>query len=115
MVCPLTSYSDAKGNEPGVTFSDLGISPPSITNWYQIAMVQDNVQVSTPSNYSTNGQGGATGFTVSYTGDGEPAPRAPARVPISKMAKGRFLRPIYHHDNVFGWNVGSKALPGPHG
>jgi hypothetical protein len=113
-VCPLAPYSDANGNEPGVTFSNLGISPPSINTWYQITMVQDGGQVSAPSNYSTNGQGGATGFTVSYTGDQESAPLAPALVPISKMPKGKFLHPIYHHDNVIGSNVGSKALLGPH-
>ena len=67
-VCPLAEYTDSDGNEPGVTFSDLGLSGTD-NDWYQIDMVQNGMQVSTPSSYTTNGSGsGVTGFSVSYTG-----------------------------------------------
>ena len=69
-VCPLAEYTNSDGTEPGVVFSNLGITGTD-SAWYQIDMVQDGIQVSTPSNYSTNAAGTAvTGFSVSYTGVG---------------------------------------------
>jgi hypothetical protein len=94
-VCPLAEFTNAHHSEPGVTFSKLGLTGMTST-WYQIAMVQDGLQVSTPSAYSTNGAGTAvTGFTVSYTGVGGSGFRVPALGEVGAMPKGRFLHPIY--------------------
>lgn len=94
-VCPLAQYTNADGGEPGVTFSKLGLAGTD-SAWYQIAMLQDGVQVSTPSAYSTNTAGtGVTGFSVSYTGVGGSGSRVPALVEDGRVAQGRFLHPVY--------------------
>jgi hypothetical protein len=94
-VCPLAEYTNTHDGEPGVTFSKLGLAGTDST-WYQIAMVQDGLQVSTPSAYSTNAADTAvTGFTVSYTGVGGSGFRTPSLVEVGRMPKGRFLHPIY--------------------
>ena len=94
-VCPLAEYTNTHDSEPGVTFSKLGLAGTDST-WYQIAMVQDGLQVSTPSAYSTNAAGTAvTGFSVSYTGVGGSGFRVPALVEVGRVPKGTFLHPIY--------------------
>jgi hypothetical protein len=94
-VCPLAEYTNAHDSEPGVTFSKLGLEGTDST-WYQIAMVQDGLQVSTPSAYSTNAADtGVTGFSVSYTGVGGSGFRVPALVEVGRTPKGRFVHPIY--------------------
>jgi hypothetical protein len=95
--CPLAPYTDANGDEPGVTFSNLGLTG-SVSDWYQITMVQNGNQVSTPSAYSTNGNGGATGFAVSYTGDSllrTPGWRIDPPGVQGKMPKGKLPNPIF--------------------
>ena len=93
-VCPLAEYTDSDGNEPGVTFSDLGLSGTD-NDWYQIDMVQNGMQVSTPSSYTTNGSGsGVTGFSVSYTGDGGSTIQ-PALRRAGGIVKGKFKLPLY--------------------
>ncbi len=59
--CPLAPYS------PPVAFSNLLLAPAAVTTWYEITMVQDGAQVSTPSLLSTSGTR-VLGFSVSYTG-----------------------------------------------
>jgi hypothetical protein len=94
-VCPLAEYTNSNDSEPGVTFSHLGLSGTA-NAWYKIAMVQDGLQVSTPSAYSTTAAGtGVTGFTVSYTGVGGSGFRVPSLVEVGRVPKGRFLHPIY--------------------
>jgi hypothetical protein len=94
-VCPLAEYTNDHDSEPGLTFSKLGLVGTD-SAWYQIVMVQDGLQVSTPSAYSTNAAGtGVTGFTVSYTGVGGSGFRGPALVEVGTVPKGRFLHPIY--------------------
>jgi hypothetical protein len=94
-VCPLAEYANSSDGEPGVTFSNLGLAGTAST-WYQIALVQGGLQVSTPSAFFTNSAGtSVTGFTVSYTGVGGSGFRTPALVEVGRMPKGRFLHPIY--------------------
>jgi hypothetical protein len=57
---PIASYS------PPVSFSKPGLTPGSVSTWYEISLVQGGVQVSTPSALSENGSTVA-GFSVSYT------------------------------------------------
>jgi hypothetical protein len=90
-ICQLASYTDANGDEPGVTFSDLGLNG-DVSDWYEATMVQYDVAVSTPSPYNTNGNGEVTGFSVSYTGD-EQASLRPALQ--RTLPKGKFVHPIY--------------------
>jgi hypothetical protein len=93
-VCPLAEYTDSNGNEPGVTFSNLGLSGTD-DNWYRIDMVQNGIQVSTPSNYTTNASGtGVTGFSVSYTGQGGSTIQ-PALRRARGIVKGKFKVPHY--------------------
>jgi len=93
-VCPLAEYTNSDDGEPGVVFSNLGISGTD-SAWYQIDMVQGGIQVSTPSNYSTNATGtGVTGFSVSYTGVGGSA-IMPALRPFGSTSKSKFLFPTY--------------------
>jgi hypothetical protein len=64
-------------------------------------MVQNGVQVSTPSSYATNGNNGVTGFSVSYTGN-EGSASMPALIQIGRVAKGKLLHPIFHRTNRQG-------------
>ncbi len=59
--CMLAPYSDSSGGGPGVLFSSLGVRGTETTLW-QIEMVQNGAQVSTPSARSSDG------FSVSYMG-----------------------------------------------
>jgi hypothetical protein len=65
-VCTIASYSNSSGGQPGVSFDDLAYSG-NVTDIGEITMVQNGVQVSTPSGLGSNGL--SDGFTVSYTGD----------------------------------------------
>lgn len=89
-ICQLASYTDANGDQPGVSFSNLGLTG-NVVEWDETTMVQYGVAVSTPSQYETNGNG-VSGFTVSYTGD-EQASLRPAI--DRRLPEGRFLRQIY--------------------
>jgi hypothetical protein len=105
-VCPLAEYTNGNDGEPGVTFSKLGLVGTD-SAWYQIAMVQDGMQVSTPTAVSTNAAGtSVTGFSVSYTGVGASGFRAPALVEVGRTPKGRLLHPIYHHVGRTQWAQG---------
>ena len=93
-VCPLAEYTNSSDGEPGVVFTNLGVTGTD-NNWYQIDMVQNGMQVSTPSNYTTNGSGsGVTGFSVSYTGEGGSTIQ-PALRRAGGIVKGKFKFPLY--------------------
>jgi hypothetical protein len=93
-VCPLAEYTNANDTEPGVVFTDLGITGTD-SAWYQIDMVQSGLQVSTPSNYTTNAAGtGVTGFSMSYTGQGGSTIQ-PALRRSGGIVKGKFKYPLY--------------------
>ncbi|MGC8627749.1 MAG: putative Ig domain-containing protein [Acidimicrobiales bacterium] len=62
--CPMPPYS------PGVTFTDMGISPNVVSTWYEVTLVQNGVAISTPSFYSDGT------FSVSYTASSEAAQRS---------------------------------------
>ncbi len=95
-VCPLAPYTNTDDQEPGVTWSNLGLTTPTANTWYAVTMVQNGVSVSTPSPYTTNSNNDVTGFTVSYTGNENSQLRAPALSEIGRVPKGKFLHPIFH-------------------
>lgn len=67
--CSLAPY------DPPVTFSNLDLGPTAAGTWYDVGLLQNGAEVSTPSALTTNGSG-PTGFTVSYTGPETPGPAA---------------------------------------
>jgi hypothetical protein len=95
-VCPLAPYTNSGGEEPAVTWSNLGLTTPTANTWYAVTMVQNGVAVSTPAPYMTNSNNDVTGFTVSYTGNGNSQLRQPALAAIGRVPNGKFLHPIFH-------------------
>ena len=91
-VCPLAPFTNSNDGQPGVTFNGLGLTG-SLSSWYEITMVQNGVQVSTPSAYFTNTSTGVTGFSVSYTGD-EQAGNMPADQQV--IPRVRHLRSVIY-------------------
>jgi len=68
LACVMAPYSNPSGNQPGVTFSNLGLTPSTVNTWYQLTTVQNNATVSSPGTLTTSGNN-VTGFTVSYDGE----------------------------------------------
>jgi len=79
-VCPLAPYA------PPVTFSNLSFVG-TVTSWDDMTMVQNGVQVSTPSPYITDSANEVTGFTVSYTDSESSGLRAGAGQITEKFIK----------------------------